>query len=64
MKEFAHARGVKNAKEGTLSSYAYTLLCIHFLQGIGRCPIIAVESLAEEDAKEATPSVSTAALDP
>jgi hypothetical protein len=32
VKEFATAWGVKSGKDGTLSSYGYTLLCIHFLQ--------------------------------
>jgi hypothetical protein len=32
VKEFASAYNVKSGKDGTLSSYGYTLLCIHFLQ--------------------------------
>jgi hypothetical protein len=32
VKEFANAYHVKSGKDGTLSSYGYTLLCIHFLQ--------------------------------
>jgi DNA polymerase sigma len=32
VKEFATAWNVKSGKDGTLSSYGYTLLCIHFLQ--------------------------------
>jgi hypothetical protein len=32
VKEFATAYHVKSGKDGTLSSYGYTLLCIHFLQ--------------------------------
>ena len=32
MKEFATAWGIKSGKDGTLSSYGYTLLCAHFLQ--------------------------------
>jgi len=32
VKEFANAWDVKSGKDGTLSSYGYTLLCIHFLQ--------------------------------
>lgn len=32
VKEFAHAWNIKSGKDGTLSSYGYTLLCTHFLQ--------------------------------
>merc|ERR1719331_3799355 len=32
VKEFATAWGIKSGKDGTLSSYGYTLLCAHFLQ--------------------------------
>ena len=32
VKEFANAWDVNSGKDGTMSSYGYTLLCIHFLQ--------------------------------
>lgn len=32
VKEFASAWNIKSGKDGTLSSYGYTLLCTHFLQ--------------------------------
>lgn len=63
VKEFAHVWGVKDAKDGTLSSYAYTLLCIHFLQQRTppRCPVLRVEDALEDRCGSPASSASTVA---
>lgn len=61
VKEFAHVWGVKDAKDGTLSSYAYTLLCIHFLQQRSppRCWVTPVDAFEEGCVSPASASTAT-----